>query len=252
MEGLIALGMKHEALRLARRNLYRNPIASQEFNDALNAILTLADRTKPWATAVEAAYERLLKRDRALVRFWMISFRSSTGDYKGVLRLTPKRFSREFSLMELAFAMEAAFDLHDIEVMEKASRRLRAVINQADNPMTYSLLLLCLAEYLGRKGRWDEAIAALEGAPPNETLHRNFVARLAEAHVVRALLAVRQGLQRLDEINQTFDPVAETIVPGNDKHVRDQARNDLRRLQKKLEKIVRAKRQQQLGLLPGG
>jgi hypothetical protein len=65
IDGLIALGMKHEALRLARRNLHRDPITAQEFNDALNAILTLGDRTKPWAKAVEAAYERLPKRDRA-------------------------------------------------------------------------------------------------------------------------------------------------------------------------------------------
>ena len=55
----------------------------------------------------------------------------------------------------------------------------------------------------------------------------------------------------IEQFNRTFDPEAETIVPGNDKAVQEQAAKEFRRWQKTLEKIVPEKRQRALGLLVG-
>ncbi len=249
MDGLIELGMKAEALRRARTILKQSPITAEAFNDALNAIQTLTGRIKPWAELVEAAYMRLPKRQRPRSRFWIMAFRNASRNHEGVLKLTPGRFAGEWALLELAYALEASFELGRTEIMEKLARRLPHAITEADHPMMQSYLLLSLAEYLARKGKWDEAIAVLEEVQSNETFERNAVTAIVELHVARALKAVRLGFRLLQQFNQDFDPSAEIIVPGNDKAVREQAAEEFGRLQKTLVKIVPPKRQVELGLL---
>jgi hypothetical protein len=83
IEGLIELGMKDEALRRARLNLRQNPITAKALGEALDAILTLADRPKPWANLVESAYERLPKRERPAVRCLVMSLRNACRNYEG-------------------------------------------------------------------------------------------------------------------------------------------------------------------------
>ena len=62
LDGLVGLGMKKDALALARRILKTKSASADEFGNALNAILTHADKCKPWAPVVGATYERLPKR----------------------------------------------------------------------------------------------------------------------------------------------------------------------------------------------
>ncbi len=249
MEGLIGLGMKRDALKLARHHLKNDSMNARMLDDALNAILTLADKTRPWAKAIETAYERLPKRERAAVRFLMMAFRNACHDHEGVLRLMPKRFAGEFAFRELIYTFEAAFELNDTELMEKLADRLPRAVSEADHPLTQSKLFLCLAEYLARKGSWGDALAALQEAQTNETFSRDAVAAIVEIHVACALAALRQGFELIDQFKQNFDPVAETIVPGNDNAIQEQAAKKFRRLQKTLEKIVPEKRQRALGLL---
>jgi hypothetical protein len=248
MDGLVELGMKDESLRRARHALKQKVIKAKGFNEALNALLTHADRVKAWAKLVESAYERLPKRQRPAIRFLMMSFRNSCHNPDGVLQLMSRTFTGEFALMELAYAMEAAFELDKKELVQKLARRLPRAIREAEHPIMHSLLLLCSAELRARAGKWDETIAILQTVQSNETLSQNAVTGIVEAHAVRALLALRDGFQLIERFNRNFDPKIETMLPGNDKAVLEQAAKEFKRLQRILERIVPEKRRMQLGI----
>ena len=100
--------MKREALELAGHTLRNSVLTAKQFNDAVNAILILADDWRNWDNAVDSAYARLTTRDRAAARFFMLSFRASRRDYEGVLQLLPSRPNAELSCAELAFGLDAA------------------------------------------------------------------------------------------------------------------------------------------------
>ena len=73
LEGHLQLGMKEDALDLARQFLIRTSLNAKTFNAALDAILIQADRIKPWKPLVERAYTRLSKRDQRAVGSNMLS-----------------------------------------------------------------------------------------------------------------------------------------------------------------------------------
>src|SRR5690242_15459807 len=81
LEGFLGLGMKTEALHLARQHLKEKTVKLNTFNAALNAILTLADTCKPWRPLVEAVYQNLSQRGKRQARFMMLSFYYSLHDH---------------------------------------------------------------------------------------------------------------------------------------------------------------------------
>jgi len=214
--------------------------------------VTLADKLKSWTRLVKSAYEHLPKRQRSPVRFIMMSVLNGCGDYDAVLHLLPKHFTGEFALVELAYAIDATFELGNTELMDKLAKRSPDAVRKAEHPIMKSRLLLCLAECLVRAGKWDGAISVLERVQTNETFCRNAVTGIVEIHASRALLALRQGFQFIERFNRNFDPETEIMLPGNDRAVQEQAAKEFRRLQKILESIVPRKRWKGLLIEIGG
>jgi hypothetical protein len=248
LDGLVGAGMKKEALALARRLLKAPIIVASEFAVAVHAILILADRVKPWKRLVEAAYERLPKRKRGSVRYWIMSARDACHDYEGVLRLVPKRFTGEFALEELIWAMEATFETNNEELMRKLAVRLPPLIDHAKEPATQAVLCLCYAEFTARQGVWETTIAAAGVAQDCSGFLQSAVRITVEIHVARALQEVEWGLKKIEAFKQKFDPEVELTIPGNEKAMLDEAAKEFRRLQKILERIVPKKRQQEFGI----
>jgi hypothetical protein len=248
LQGLVETGMKKEALRLVRRILKTRPIAGPALAEALDTILTLADSVKPWQALAESAYRRLPKREQGAVRFWMMAIRSSCHDDKGVLQLVPKRFTGPSALLQLLWAMQATFETGDRDLMRKLAARLPRAIHQAADSQMQAMLCLCLAEVCAREGEWDDIIPLMEPVHESLPFIQNAVDTAVEVHVVRALMAVQRGFQKIEAFRKEFDPETELILPGNDKAVLDQAAKGFRRLQKALEKLLPQKRQKELGL----
>ena len=74
LEGYNGLGMKKDALRLAK-HLLRNPnITDTQFEAALQTLLSTVTRLKPCRPWVEKGYARLSAKAQRRVRFWMLSF----------------------------------------------------------------------------------------------------------------------------------------------------------------------------------
>ena len=252
LEGFVDLGMKDEALRLARQQLRDPAVNALTFNESVQAFLTLADDHKPWKRLIESAHQRLPLGERQLTRFKMMAFRKLCSDYQGVLQLLPKRLPANFSGMELSYAMKATFELGDRVLMGKLARRLPDAIQNAEHPIIHSQLLLCLAEFLVLNHDWDEAISVLEAAQTNEIFNKEAVAGIVEIQAIRALLALKHGFERIEGFNRNFDPKVELMLPGNDRMVQDSAAKEFRRLRKILEKIVPSKRQKALGIETDG
>jgi hypothetical protein len=53
LEGLMEMGMKHEALKEARRRLKQSETSAQAFSSAVDAILVQADKLKTWTKLVD-------------------------------------------------------------------------------------------------------------------------------------------------------------------------------------------------------
>jgi hypothetical protein len=114
LDGFCALGMKRDALRLARRILNRPRLSAEAFNSAVFTPLMFSNRLGPWKPRVEAAYDRVAKRHRAGVRHTMLTFAVQVDDFQRAGQFLPRRFSTTCALLDLAFAMQVKLNLGDL------------------------------------------------------------------------------------------------------------------------------------------
>src|SRR5712675_1810216 len=111
LDGFVEMGMHREALRKARRLLKNNPITAAQFNAAVDAAFTQADRLKLWEPPVESAYARLPKRDQRAAWSSMLSFHYSNRNYEAASRFIPRRFDGESDVTEMCFAYDVWLEL---------------------------------------------------------------------------------------------------------------------------------------------
>lgn len=227
---------KRAALKLARTTLNGPNLTGSQYHDALNTILIHggrlgdAERFRQWQSLVESAYRRLTPPGRAAARFLTMSFRSECHDHTGVLRVRPKRFAGPFALVELALAMQAALALDNRPVARKLATRFARAIESADHACMQSYLLLLLADFCFREGKWVSAIRHAELALSIEPTETAALVAQAEMHAALALRAVLRGLRRLrpDDAN---------------------ANQKLKRLQSCLKRAMPESRLREMGLL---
>jgi hypothetical protein len=248
LKGYVNIGMKHEALKMARRLLKGRDIKSDDFNNALNAILVQADKCKPWTPVVEAAYARLSKRGKQIVRRWMLYFYNASRNHEAARKFIPRRFVGEYDLTELAFTCETWLELKRMDEMDRLVKKLSRAIGQAAHPFMRTMLARHLGEYYARKGLWNKAVEAWEFVRLDNIFIQEAVEGIVEIHVAGAMLAIKHGCDFINKFKQDFDPKMETTLPGNDKKIQQQAEKKFRKLKKILEKIVPEKRQKELGL----
>lgn len=248
LKGLVGLGMKHEALKLARRTLKQPDITAKIFDGALDAILTLADKCKPWTPVVEAAYARLPEPDQQAVRHWMLYFYNSCKNHEAAAKFILCRFVGEVDLLDLAFTCETLLELKRMDEMDKLAETLSRAIKEAGHPLMRTHLAECLAEYYTRKGLWNKAIELWEFVQQDNIFCQNAIGGIVEIQIAAALLAIKRGLELVKKFNQDINPKMETTLPRNDKAIQQQTEKQFRKWRKILEKIVPEKRQKELGL----
>jgi lipopolysaccharide biosynthesis regulator YciM len=223
-------------------------MTSNDFNNALNVILTHADKCKPWTPVVETAYARLQKCDKQAVRRWMLYFYCSCRNHKAAAKFIPRRFAGEFDIAELAFTCETWLELKRMDEMEKLAKRLSRAFKVAKHPSMLTHLAGYLGEFYARKGLWNKAVKFWEFVQQDNIHCQNAVESIVEIHVAGAMLAIKRGLELVENFNQNPDPQMETTLPGNNKKIQQRAEKKFRKLKRILEKIVPEKRQKDLGL----
>ena len=83
---------------------------------------------------MESAYERVPETSARACAVLDHVVSNECHDHEGVLRLLPKRFTGEFALLELIWALEAAFGTNDEALMRNWPQRLPRAIDQAELP----------------------------------------------------------------------------------------------------------------------
>jgi predicted transcriptional regulator with HTH domain len=216
----------------------------ETFKAALGAINRYAKRAKSWAKLVESAYQRLPQHKRAAARFHMMAFRSDCSNYRGVLELAPKRFAGDFALVELACAIDAAFESGRTEVRKRLARQLPEAISKAAHPLMRSRLRFCFAQSLARDGKWANALTVLEKVEWKE-FRGDAALGIARIHAVLGLIALRRWLQASEQPNRVRNPA---MREDDDDRESKALLHKIKRLQGILQRIVPGEWRKELGI----
>jgi hypothetical protein len=234
--GHVGLGMKGEALRLARQRLRRPKITATEFNGALEAILVQGERLKRWKPVVEAAYGRLSGRDKRTARAEMLGFYHSLKDWESAYRFLPVR-SR--SGCDLMFAMETLLNLRKEKEAKAIRRRCLRMLDQlVEDSLDKGALLSALGDYhaqIGEPGAAEEFWGELT---KDETFAPAAWSAVFEIEALRGLLHVWAAQLHLEECRKQGTDEQAITLPRNRDAILAEFERDLKRYEQRFYKIL--------------
>ena len=248
LSGYLELGMLDEALALARAFLAKKAPVAPKFIEALDAVL-VADKLRPWKQPVEKAYARLSLADRRLVRSQMLSLYWSLHDYETAAKFIALR--QCCPAEELFFAMETFLELERMQDAQAVARKCRRALSSCRSELDAGFLLYALADFHARTRDWSRAVKLWSRVPLTSPLLRDALLGIAEVQAAQALLSARSGLAAVAAKKREQDTSIEIQMPGLEKELTQEIENDLVALQRKLERIVPARRQRELGMERG-
>jgi hypothetical protein len=111
LDGFADLGMKREALRLARQNLHNPEMGADAFNRAVGVVLTHADRLKGWAKVIEQAYARIPGHEQLLAHSWIFAYFYTIKDYTRAARFITRGRKAAWEPHHLALAWDMMHEL---------------------------------------------------------------------------------------------------------------------------------------------
>jgi tetratricopeptide (TPR) repeat protein len=235
LSGHVELGMKREALRLARQAFRRQKINSAEFNGAMAAILIYGNGLKSWKPLVEQACARLSERDKRTARSQMLGFYHSLKDWKSASHFLAARSKNACDLM---FAMETLLNLRELDAAKRLQRSCLRMLDQRLDSLDHGALLLALGSYHAQRAELETAMEYFGKLTVNEIFAHNAVTAIAEIEAVRGLLYVGAGLLQIDEFRKSGTDDQAIILPQNRDAMFVAAERDLKRYEKALHKIV--------------
>ena len=235
LEGFVELGMKREALSLARQLFRGDKLKVAEFNGALAAILIQQDRLKTWKPLVEAAYARLTERDKRTARSDMLGFYHSLKDWESAYRFLPARSN---SALDLMFAMETLLSLRKQEEAKRVQTRCLRMLNQPMDPFYRSALLLALGSYHAQRAELGTADEYFGKVTVDEIFARNGWTAIFEIEALRGLLQVWAGQLQLNEFRQLGTDENAISLPANRDDRFAEAERDLKRYEKAFYRIL--------------
>lgn len=245
IDGYIDLGMVNEALKLAREILSRAKITSKDFNNALSAVLQ-ANRVEPWRQIVEASYRRLSRKDQGAARSNMLGFYVSIDDSESAARHFPSLKTADHD--ELFLIMSTLLDLDRLAEARRAARQCQRVLEKCQTPFEQSTVIEALARYHARIGEWDRALVLWKHAPLDGVFNLEALTGIVEIHAARALVQAKAGLSIVEQLKQSPNGELEIQLPGNEAGILADIEEELRKLERRLGKVVPAKRRKELGM----
>jgi len=234
LEGLVGLGMKKDALRLARRCLTTSAVNSDTFSEALRTILTLADTTRLWRPLVDAAYQKLSNRGKRAVRPWMLFFYSAVNDHAAASRFIPDRFAGPIWPAELVFAIDTLLALDRLDEAQPLVRKAIRALAFLPHSDGRAMLISSIAAYHSRVREWEIAIRLLEHIQDNSLMAESAMFGLIDTHLQRTLHTIESARASLARLRRTSDPETDTILPGNDAARWKEAEDKLRKIERRV------------------
>ncbi len=215
LEGCTAMGMEKDALGLANRILGKPAINGAQFAAAVETLLTMDSRLKPRRKVVARAYNRLSGKAQRSVRYWVLSFYHSAGDYATAHQFVPKRFNGPNGLFELAWAWDIWSAMNDEKSLAKHFPTLVTAASNAEHPYTRGLLLACLGDYCVRTAQWRLAVEFYQLIPIESANTQQAILGPLFARSGELLAACNTAREALSRFKSYHDPELEVILPGN-------------------------------------
>ncbi len=238
LEGLLGIGLKDDALGMARRAFKKPVISADLFNAALDVVLTCVARPKSWTKLIDSAYARLSKRGKQAAGFLMLAFHGGIPNHEVAQRFLPKRFNGPLGLAELAYAMETMLALDRMNEAEKLAHKFPHAIRQAQHPMMKAMLRNLLADYFARSGEWEKAASLWEELRLDSCFAETANLGIVELHLAAAMQAAKKGLESVEKLKSNPDPELAIMLPDNEKERWEEVQKKLNRLGKELEKVL--------------
>lgn len=249
LEGYNGLGMKKDAVHLARRLLRSPHITDAQFEAALQTLLSSATRLRPFRPSIEKAYARLGTRAQRRVRFWMLSFYHSVGvgEYATASRFLPKRFNGPWGLIELGFAWDIWSALDDKESLRGHLRLMADEAARAEHPFTRSMLFASLGDYFLRTREWRLAAESYREIPAESANAHQAVLGPVLALCGELLAACEAARKTLATFKSYHDPDAEVSMAANLTAMHRDIEKQLNALRSGLRRLLGKKRLKELG-----
>lgn len=248
LEGYNGLGMKKDALRLAKRLLRNSDVTDAQFEAALLTILSTVTRLKPCRPCVEKGYARLSAKAQRRVRFWMLSFYHSAGDYATARRFLPKRFNGPWGLTELGFAWDIWSELDDKESLRRHSKLMAEGAACAGYPFTQSMMLASLGDYFLRTGEWRLAAESYREIPVEYVNAHQAVLGPVLALCGELLAACEAARKPLARFKAYHDPDIEVPLSANLSEQHRDIEKQLNALQSGMRRLLGKKRLKELAV----
>lgn len=245
MRGLSDLGMKQEVLDYARTLLTQDRMTWHALDAAWEGISIHADSTNEWAPMMQAAYDRLSKRDQRVMRRLMLELHNCTHQHEEAIKFIPKRFN---NYLDLFWAMDTLLALDRLQEAKPLAKKCAQWLKTCDDDFNTGLFLGALADYHARVGNWVLAETLLRRLKGNPVMAEDSILGLVRLHLAQTLAAVNWGKKALKHLKNSYDPEGELSVPGNDAARWKEIEAELARYQEELEKILPKEDQKDFGL----
>ena len=245
ISGYCDIGMKREALRLARKVFEKRRISPEEFFEAIRAIGVHSDfkRLKP---QIEAACGRQPRRFKNWARAGMLYLYATLGDWEAAAQFVSVQHAS--SAGEMFFSMEVLLALDKLEDAEHLAAKCQKAFRLAKDPSDKSFSIETLAPFLARTHRWDEAIAIWQQAALDQPFRRDALSGIVKIHLGHACEAAERGLQLLSELRQKPNIEDSITLPNNDVGLTRSAETQLLKLKRGIEKLLSEKVRKELGV----
>jgi hypothetical protein len=240
LEGFTRLGMKGDALQLARASLKAQSIPGELFCASMEAILALATTRKRWRRLIEPAHQRLSQRGKRRARFLMLCFYALLNDNQAAERFLPRRCAGQLWLADLSFAIQTKLALGKLKEVRPLVRRAENSLDLLDDGPGRNLLISCIAAYLLRIRSWEAAIHLYESLQNDEYDSAAATIRLVETHLKRAHLAIHSGRAALKQLKHKRDGELGLALSYDDADEWQEAEATLTKLERPITRILKA------------
>jgi hypothetical protein len=246
ISGYCDIGMKREALRLARKVFKKRRISPEEFFEAIRAIGVHSDfqRFKP---QIEAAYGRQSRRFKSWARAGLLYVYATLRDWETAAQFVS--VLRASSAGEMFFSMEVLLALDKLEDAEHLAAKCQQAFRFMKDPSDQTFLIETLAPFLARTHRWDEAIAIWQQAPLDQPFRRDALSGIVKIHLARAWEAIERGLHLLSELRQKPNIKDSIALPNNDVGLTHGAERQLLKFKRGIKKLLPEKARKELGVI---
>src|SRR5206468_2871684 len=130
----------------------------------------------------------------------MLAFYYSTREFEQAQEFIPRRLDATVNIQDLAFGIDVLMEMSRLDDASKLVRRVIKTVDLTEEDWSLGVLNKSLAEFFGRIGDWDQAIAFWQALRTNRGLAEWAILGIVEARLAQALRAVCEGLAAVREM----------------------------------------------------